>query len=50
MLAYFKAQLVGALSGYEGDYVVVPNLEGNFGCGLALYDLGDCARKPVTGA
>lgn len=50
MLADFEAHLVGALAGYEGDYVVIPDLEGNFCRSLALYDLGDGARKPVTGA
>lgn len=50
MLADFEAHLVGALAGYKGDYVVIPDLEGNFCCGLALYNLRDGAWKPVTGA
>jgi hypothetical protein len=37
----FEVELVGALTGDEGDHVVIPDLDGYLGRRFPLYHLGD---------
>ena len=43
LFAGFECELVGALTGDEGDHVVIPDLEGHLGRRFPLYHLGDSA-------
>ena len=44
LFARFECELVGALTGDEGDHVVIPDLEGHLGRRFPLYHRGDGAR------
>jgi hypothetical protein len=44
LFAGFEGELVGALTGDEGDQVVIPDLEGHLGRRYPLYHRGDGAR------